>query len=178
MGANTLIVDIDNNTVNAYNGVIDGSGGLTQDGEGTLTLGGNNTYTGNTTVRKGTLALEQYSSFIFGNISDTLILYDKTAFDTGTTNTAVNLKRLDVRGNAEFTGDLDIADGTMDFYIPTAMGDNDVMLKVADIGGSQVNVGVSIDGGTSPLKANSIYTTILPLRVLLPMVILLRMPLK
>src|SRR6266496_3570460 len=56
----TLTVGSDNSSPAAYSGVIsNGSAAvsLTKDGSGTLTLSGNNTYTGTTTVNAGTLQL-------------------------------------------------------------------------------------------------------------------------
>ncbi len=53
---NFLVVgDFSNNGSSTYNGVISGAGDLWKDGSGTLTLTGNNTYTGTTYVRGGTL---------------------------------------------------------------------------------------------------------------------------
>src|SRR5208337_4622589 len=55
LGANTLSVGTANST--SFAGVISGSGALTKQGGGTLTLSGANTYVGPTTVDDGTLAL-------------------------------------------------------------------------------------------------------------------------
>jgi fibronectin-binding autotransporter adhesin len=55
LGANTLNVGGAGNTTAA--GIISGTGGLTKDGTGTLTLSGNNTYAGGTNVNAGTLQL-------------------------------------------------------------------------------------------------------------------------
>ncbi|GHT47328.1 membrane protein [Planctomycetales bacterium] len=63
------------------------------------------------------------------------------------------LTQLDVHGSATYSGDLDASGGTMNFYIPTAMGDGATMLTVdgnANISNSQVNVG--IEGATTALK--------------------------
>ncbi len=56
LGGNTLTAGGNNGTT-TYAGVIGGSGGLTKQGTGTLTLSGANTHTGTTTVSAGTLAL-------------------------------------------------------------------------------------------------------------------------
>ena len=53
----------------SFAGVVSGSGALEQDGAGTLTLGGTNTYTGGTTVRSGTLSLMNARSAGTGTIT-------------------------------------------------------------------------------------------------------------
>ncbi|MDR1350064.1 MAG: autotransporter-associated beta strand repeat-containing protein [Zoogloeaceae bacterium] len=128
-------------------GAITGTGTLTKSGVGTLTLSGTNTYTGLTTVQGGTLALSGN-----GRISDKLALHDGTSFNTG--GATFSLFQLDVWGGAAYTGDLNAAGGTLNFYVPSAMGNGATLLTVsgnADIAGSTVNVG--IDGASSPLRA-------------------------
>src|SRR5207302_7682129 len=56
LGAATLTTGSDG-TSTAYNGIIAGSGGLTKEGAGTLTLGGNNSYSGITSITGGTLQM-------------------------------------------------------------------------------------------------------------------------
>ncbi|MDR0528531.1 MAG: autotransporter-associated beta strand repeat-containing protein [Zoogloeaceae bacterium] len=117
-------------------------------GAGTLTLTGANTYTGLTEVRGGTLELDGGSAAF----SSKLVLYDGTEFRLSNGATAA-LSQLDARGSATFTGDLDVAGGVMNFYVPAAMGKGGTLLAVggdADVTGSTVNVG--IDGASSPLQ--------------------------
>lgn len=56
LGSGTLTTG-SNNTSTTFGGVISGTGGLTKQGTGIFTLSGINTYTGATTIEKGTLRL-------------------------------------------------------------------------------------------------------------------------
>ncbi|MDR0577290.1 MAG: autotransporter outer membrane beta-barrel domain-containing protein [Candidatus Accumulibacter sp.] len=134
--------------------MISGAGDLIKSGAGTLTLTGNNTYTGLTEVREGTLILDGAGAAF----SNTLALFGNTTFGLAN-GAAATLARLDVHGGATYAGTLNIAGGTMNFYVPATMRDGDTLLTVtgdADITGSQVNVGV--EGATKILQPGDTLT--------------------
>ena len=62
LGAKILTIGDANNRSCTYTGVIGGTGGITKEGTGTLTLTGKNTYTGATTINAGKLLLDHDTS--------------------------------------------------------------------------------------------------------------------
>jgi outer membrane autotransporter protein len=59
---------INNASADAYSGIIQGAGSLTKIGLGTLTLSGNNTYSGGTVLNAGTLVVNSAQALGLGNV--------------------------------------------------------------------------------------------------------------
>lgn len=94
LGAGTLTVGSTTSTI--FSGAITGAGGsLIKQGAGTLALGGTNTYSGNTTIRAGTLQLNASNAF---PTSGNLTMLGGT---------------LDIRGQSPVVGNITFGDGTV-----------------------------------------------------------------
>ncbi len=163
--AGTLIFN--NSSVISYGGTVSGIGSLVQEGAGTLILGTNETYTGNTTVSNGVLALSAT-----GSISNTTAI----VVNTGATFNASAAGGLTLRGSAP--AEILAGSGTINGTVTTANGtkispgtngvigtltfDNDLDLN----GGSLVfDVGVSssdkiLVGGTLNMSSGDIIINV------------------
>ncbi|MEE9212553.1 MAG: autotransporter-associated beta strand repeat-containing protein, partial [Phycisphaeraceae bacterium] len=96
LNANTLTAG-GNNTSTTYAGVISGTGGLTKEGTGTLTLTGANTFTGTTNFNAGTLALTggaalADASAVVGSGSGVLLLNNSETIGSLAGASSVNLQ--------------------------------------------------------------------------------------
>ena len=121
-GGNTLSIG-GNNASTTYSGVLSGTGGLTKQGSGTLTLTGNNTYSGLTTVSSGTLAIGSggTSGSIAGNIANSgAVVFNRsnaltyTGSISGTGGlTKQGAGALTLTGSNTYTGPTTVSSGTL-----------------------------------------------------------------
>ncbi|MDR2892520.1 MAG: autotransporter-associated beta strand repeat-containing protein [Deltaproteobacteria bacterium] len=135
------------NITGYFNGVLSGSGSLTKDGAGSLTLTGTNTYTGLTEVRAGTLALSGAGT-LGDNGSGGLSLYDSAIFDfSASSANSLTIPRLSVYGmgsQIEATGkSADFRGGDLFFDIPDTALAESILLAVngnADMTGASISL--------------------------------------
>jgi autotransporter-associated beta strand protein len=114
--------------VGTASGAITGNGSLTKTGPGTLALGGNNSYTGGTTVSAGTL--QGTTTSLKGNIlNNAIVAFDQTS--TGTYSSAItgsgslaksNSGTVILTGANNFTGGTTITGGTLQVNALTLQG--------------------------------------------------------
>lgn len=171
-----------NGTVNNinYSGVLSGPGNLSKTGSGTLLLGGANTYSGNTFINAGTLALDVSGSLTSGKIvvgsgttfdvsavSGGYFLQNQTLLGYGTVNGAVSVSSgavvnpgsNSVTGTLTINGALTETNGAINtFYLSSnpAGPNNDLLSLAGDLDVSGTNI-VSVSGS---LPSGSTYKLI------------------
>src|SRR5581483_1828435 len=149
----------------SFNGAISGSGSLTKEGAGTLTLTGTNNYAGATIINAGTLIAD--SSSLPGTVTDNAALvfnqasqgtFNGAISGNGTiTKTGTGLLILD--GNSSsFTGATAVQDGTLEIGDATTpstylggnvtVGSSGVLRGHGTIGGNLSNSGIVWAGGS------------------------------
>lgn len=169
-----------------FSNLISGTGRLTKDGTGTMTLTGANTYTGGTAVAEGTLKLgasdrlaSTGSLFIFGgatfdlnNFSQTVSAFSgpgTAAIGSGSLTFGNSLDR-EFQGNVTGTGSLikqgtgmQIMSGNSSTYTGTTTINGGTMLVTGDLSNSAVTVNTNGTlGGTGNVGATTVNGTIAP----------------
>ncbi len=159
LGAATLTTNGDGFDT-MFSGTISGSGGLVKEGEGTLTLSGNNSYTGGTLLNEGTLAVGSNTALGTG----TLFLAEETTLQAAanwlTLTNAIQLlgdatvdtqsNTMTLAGSISGTGGLDkIGSGTLLLTgASTYTGETSVNEGVLKVDGSLVSAVSVNEGGT------------------------------
>ena len=117
-------IDTNGQNIIISQSLLDGGGGLTKFGYGTLILTGSNTYTGGTTVNQGTLQANTVS--LQGNVCDNAAvvfnqefpgLYSGSISGSGSL-TKMGADRLALTGSNTYTGSTNISSGTMEVDSP------------------------------------------------------------
>ncbi|QCB56106.1 autotransporter outer membrane beta-barrel domain-containing protein [Sphingopyxis sp. PAMC25046] len=159
LGANGGAVDVANAATS--NGILDamtGTGGFTKLGAGSLTLGGENTYTGGTTIEAGVLQIGDLSGTtgsIAGDVvNNALLVFNRSnAYTYGGSITGTGGLRVAGTGVTTLTGDSNYGGGT-------SINGTGGELRI--VGGANVTSGGGTTLGRSTLSidgANSLYST-------------------
>ena len=148
----------------------EGAGGLTKNGNGTLTLSGANTYTGGTTVSGGTLILNnggQVGCILGALIIDSgatvqLNTADALGWGGGTAVTQINVNggtlTNNVAGNNGYLASWTLTDGTMSSLAGGAyniIGGSGMITTLASANPSAINADIDIRGANSILSINA-----------------------
>jgi fibronectin-binding autotransporter adhesin len=138
LGGNSLTVGTSASTI--FGGVIEGSGGITKQGSGTLTLWAESTYSGATTINQGTLALAFDGALANSSV---VTVAAGAAFDIGGSGSAVSIRSLAGAGAVQLdTTTLRITNASTEFS--------------GTITGSGLG-GIQITGGTQTLSGTLAY---------------------
>lgn len=167
-----FLLTFSTNFVSAINGVISGSGGLTKDNGGTLTLGGSsaNTFSGTTTVNGGTLALNKTSgnavssaSLIIGDGSgpsnaDVVQLSAANQIADTTAVTVNSSGKFDLNGKAETIASLTVTGGNLTIGAGTLTNAGSLSMTGGNV--SSTGVGKLVLGGDLTTIASASSATI------------------
>lgn len=170
-----------NNDTTTYSGALSGSGSLTKIGTGTLTLSGANTYTGNTTVSGGTLALQnmwvgstnitvsQGANLDVSALGTITMTGSQVLYSAGTINGSVSTSsgsqiHSDINAGYatnKFNDDLSLTSGALVYFkIGTlANGSNDLMLVNGTLTANNNIIHLSAPSTSANLQATD-YTLI------------------
>ncbi|UNO35380.1 autotransporter-associated beta strand repeat-containing protein [Salmonella enterica subsp. enterica serovar Abeokuta] len=120
------------NTVGDFDNAISGSGQVVKSGGDTLTLSGNNSYTGGTLISGGTLVATSVDALGSGDVTDNAVLELNTGgtFDNVTSGSGQVVKSgdetLTLSGANSYTGGTTISGGTLIASNVEALGSGDV----------------------------------------------------
>lgn len=158
---NNAALVFDQATDGTFADVISGSGSLTKDGTGTLTLTGANSYTGGTTITGGTLVGSTAS--LQGDITNNAVLvFNQTAdgtFGGDVSGNGTLIKTgaglLNLTGSSSFSGTTTVGAGRLAVNGSLAASDVDVQ-SGASIGGNGTVGGLIVRTGATAAPGNSI----------------------
>ena len=161
--SNSSIVTFEGDNTKTINGVISGSGGITQSGNGSTILNAQNTYTGTTAVNSGTLQLAGSANLGGGNYSQAIS--NNGTLDLNTTENQIlsgaisgtgalvksNTGNLTLRGANSYSGNTTINAGAI--FVEDAG-----ILGSASYAGSILNNGTLAFRGTASQSLNGIIS--------------------
>jgi autotransporter-associated beta strand protein len=149
-GTDTNVTFAGEGDINVADAISLGTGGLTKDGGGILTLGGNNVYTGTTTVSNGILAINGNNSASTGDVivSNTAILGGNGTVGGNTTvngsvSTGANPDGFDI-GTLSFNGkDLTFADNST-WFVDLVRANTMESDRIANVGAFTIGANTTL----------------------------------